>query len=91
MLGSLTTLGRTAARVTAAVRVAFRVGNLVGVRDKTLSRLNGQPAYSPTDASPGPSRDKMHGLGSVWIATAFTVEDSHLLLFAGLPAHYQSS
>ncbi len=32
----------------------------------------------------------MHGLGPVWVATAFTVEDSHLLLFAGLPAHYQT-
>jgi hypothetical protein len=44
MLGSLTTPGRTVARDRAAVRVAFRVGNLVGARDKALSRLNGQPA-----------------------------------------------
>ena len=44
MLGSLTTPDRITARDDAATRVAFRVGNLVGIRDKALSRLNGQPA-----------------------------------------------
>jgi len=52
MLGSLTTPGRGATRDIAATRVAFRFGNIVGTRDKTLSRLDGQPARSPTDASP---------------------------------------
>jgi hypothetical protein len=44
MLGSLTTPGRTVARVDAAVRVAFQVGNPVGTREIALSWLDGQPA-----------------------------------------------
>ena len=68
MLGSLTTPGRAAARDNAAVRVAFQFGNTVGTRDKTLSRLDGQPARSPTDASPWPSRDTTHGSGPVWLS-----------------------
>jgi len=63
MLGSLTTPDRVTARDDAVIRVAFRVGNLVGVRDTALSRLNGQPARSPADASPCPSRDTTHGSG----------------------------
>jgi hypothetical protein len=64
MLGSLTTPDRVTARVDAAIRVAFQVGNPVDVRDKALSRLNGQPARSPADASPCPSRDTTHGSGA---------------------------
>lgn len=63
MLGSLTTPGRTDARDNAAARVAFQFGNTVGTRDRALSRLDGQPARSPADASPCPSRDTTHGLG----------------------------
>jgi len=63
MLGSLTTPGRTVARDRAAMRVAFQVGNPVGTRERTLSRLNGQPARSPADASPCPAQNKMHGSG----------------------------
>jgi len=69
MLGSLTTPSRPAARDDATSRVAFQVGNPVGARDKALSRLDGQPARSPADASPSPSRDTAHGSGPVWIAT----------------------
>ena len=63
MLGSLTTPGQTTARASAAIRVAFQFGNTVGTREKTLSRLDGQPARSPADASPCPSRDTTHGSG----------------------------
>ena len=63
MLGSLTTPGRTDARDNAAARVAFQFGNTVGTRDRALSRLDGEPARSPADASPYPSRDTTHGLG----------------------------
>jgi len=63
MLGSLTTPDRIVARDDAAMRVAFQVGNPVGVREKALSRLDGQPARSPADASPCPSRDTAHGSG----------------------------
>ena len=69
MLGSLTTPSRTAPRVIAAARVAFRLGNAVGAREMGLSRLDGQPARSPADASPPPSRATAHGSGPVWIAT----------------------
>jgi hypothetical protein len=69
MLGSLTTPGRAATCDNAATRVAFRFGNIVGTRDTALSRLDGQPARSPADASPSPSRDTAHGSGPVWIAT----------------------
>jgi len=65
MLGSLTTPGRPAARDDATRRVAFQVGNPVGARDKALSRLNGQPARSPADASPCPSRNTTHGSGAM--------------------------
>jgi hypothetical protein len=65
MLGSLTTPGRTVARASAAVRVAFQTGNAVGTRETPLSWLNGQPARSPADASPGPSRDTTHGSGAM--------------------------
>jgi hypothetical protein len=63
MLGSLTAPGRLAARDSAAIRVAFRHGNTVGTQDKGLTRLNGQPARSPADASPCPSRGTTHGSG----------------------------
>ena len=65
MLGSLTTPDRPAARDSATSRVAFQVGNPVGVRELPLSWLNGQPARSPADASPCPSRDTTHGLGAM--------------------------
>jgi hypothetical protein len=68
MLGSLTAPDRSATRVDAAARVAFRHGNAVGIRDKGLARLNGQPACSPADASPCPSRDMTHGSGPMRLA-----------------------
>jgi len=65
MLGSLTTPDRPATRDTAAGRVAFQVGNPVGIREKSLSWLNGQPMCAPADASPCPSRDNTHGSGAM--------------------------
>ena len=64
MLGSLTTPSRAAACDGAVVRVAFQAGNAVGTRDKALSRLNGQPARTPADASPCSSRSTTHGAGA---------------------------
>ena len=57
--------GRIVARDSAAIRVAFQVGNPVSARDMALSRLDGQPARSPADASPCPSRDTTHGSGAM--------------------------
>ena len=65
MLGSLTAPDRPTARDNAAGRVAFQVGNPVGFRDNALTRLNGQPARSPADASPCSSRNTAHGSGAM--------------------------
>ena len=65
MLGSPTTPDRDAPRDNAAPRIAFQVRNPVGVRNLLLSRLNGQPAQSPADASPCPSRNTTHGSGAM--------------------------
>lgn len=69
MPGSTTTPGWTGARVCARAHVAFRSLDSVGARDNTVSRLNGWPACSPTDASPTPSRRPAHGSGPMWFAT----------------------
>jgi hypothetical protein len=65
MLGSLTAPGRSTARDVAAARVAFQASNPVGTRDHVLTRLNGQPARSPADASSCSSRNTTHGSGPV--------------------------
>ena len=69
MLGSLTTPGRTTLAMTRSRVLPSDYGNTVGTRDEGLSRLNGQPARSPADASPLPSRSTTHGSGPMWIAT----------------------
>lgn len=68
MPGSPTTPGRPGARDGALVRVAFHLFDGVSTRDMYLSRLNGWPVRSPTDASPLPSRADMHGSGTMWFA-----------------------
>ena len=68
MPGSPTTPGRPGARDGALVRVAFHLFDGVSTRDMYLSRLNGWPVRSPTDASPLPSRAVMHGSGAMWFA-----------------------
>jgi hypothetical protein len=66
MPGSLTTPGRSGACDGAPVCIAFHVNHRVGTRDN-LSRLNGWPMHSPTDASPTPSRAPAHGSGPMWV------------------------
>jgi hypothetical protein len=53
------------ARAVAPTCVAFRKLNGVGTRDEGLSRLNGWPMLSPTDASSFAT----HGSGPMWFAT----------------------
>ena len=65
MPGSTTTPGLMGARAVAPTRIAFRQQNGVGVWNEGLSRLNGWPMHSPTDASPFPA----HGSGPMWFAT----------------------
>ena len=43
--------------------------NAVGTPDKTISRLNTQPARSPANACTAALRPKRHGAGPVWLAT----------------------
>ena len=42
--------------------------NAVGAPDKTISRLNTQPALSPVNACPDASRQPSHDSGTVWFA-----------------------
>jgi len=69
MPGSATTPGCAGARDSAPAHFAFRSVDSVGARKITLSRLNGWPMQSPTDASPTSSRTPAHGSGPMWIAT----------------------
>ena len=73
--------------VNAATRVAFRFGNIVGTRDKALSRLDGQPARSLRGNFALPLAAATPGSGASVDRYSFTVEDLHPLLPAGLPAH----
>jgi hypothetical protein len=68
MPGSATTPGQADACDCAPVRVAFRSVDSVGARENILSRLNGWPVCSPTDASQISSRMPAHGSGPMWIA-----------------------
>ena len=65
MPGSLTTPGRMGTCAIVPMRVAFRKLNGVGTREEGLSRLNGWPMLSPTDASSFAT----HGSGPMWFAT----------------------
>jgi hypothetical protein len=44
------------------------IGTVSAPRTQLLSRLNGWPVRSPTDASPTPSRLPAHGSGPMWLA-----------------------
>jgi len=68
MPGSTTTPDRIDTRVIVPLRVAFRLRNGVGARVVGLSRLNGWPVHTPTDASPVPSRALAHGSGPMRFA-----------------------
>ena len=69
MPGSTTTPGHMDTRAVVPIRVAFHQENGVGARVVGLSRLNGWPAHTPTDASPVPSRTPAHGSGPMRFAT----------------------
>jgi hypothetical protein len=55
-----------------------------------LSRLNGWPMPSPTDASSASLTDANARLGDDVDRYTFIVVDLHHLLLAGLPAHFES-
>jgi hypothetical protein len=69
MPGSTTTPGHMDTRAVVPILVAFRQQNGVGARNEGLSRLDGWPVHSPTDASLAPSRVPAHGSGPMRFAT----------------------
>ncbi len=88
MLGSLTTPSRPATCDDAAGRVAFQAGNPVGARENATFAAQ-WPACTilcRRFALPLAGHDaRLEGDVTRWV---FIVEDFHLLLLAGLPAHY---
>jgi hypothetical protein len=89
MLGSLTTPGRAAARDDAAARIAFRSGNAVGTRDKGPFAAQWPACTIPCRRFVCIPAEADARLGASVGRYSFTVEGFHLLLLAGLPAHYQ--
>jgi hypothetical protein len=89
MLGSLTTPGRAATRADAADRVAFRLGNVVGTRDNSAFAAQWPACTLPCRRFAVPLTRADARLGASVGRYTFTAEDFHLLLLAGLPAHYQ--
>ncbi len=86
MPGSRTTRGRPAARHRAAVRVAFRWVNGVGTPDESFAAQ--YLAYALPCRRFVPDLAIRHArLGADVGGYSFIVEDLHLLLLAGLPAH----
>ena len=68
MPGSLTTPGRQALALTRPLVWPSVTVTTSAPGTVALSRLDGRPARSPADASPGPSRGPTHGSGPVWLA-----------------------
>jgi hypothetical protein len=89
MLGSLTTPGRTATRADAAGRIAFRLGNAVGTRDNPSFAAQWPACTIPCRRFADPLAGADARLGASVGRYTFTAEDFHLLLLAGLPAHYR--
>ena len=86
MPGSLTTPGRNRPRGFATVRIAFRPWNAVGARDESFAAQ--WLAYaSPCRRFAADLAVDSARLGAGAVRETFTVEDSHLMLLAGLPAH----
>ena len=91
MPGSLTTPDRPGARAGALARVAFRFGNSVGIRNYETFAAQWLACTVPCRRF-APGLAARHArLGADVDRYSFVVSDSHRLLLAGLPAHYQVS
>jgi len=91
MPGSLTTPDRPGARAGALARVAFRFGNSVGIRNYETFAARWLACTVPCRRF-APGLAARHArLGADVDRYSFVVSDSHRLLLAGLPAHYQVS
>jgi hypothetical protein len=89
MPGSLTTPDRPGARAGALARVAFRFGNSVGIRNHGTFAARWLACTVPCRRF-APGLAARHArLGADVDRYSFVVSDSHRLLLAGLPAHYQ--
>ena len=91
MPGSLTTPSRPGARAGASSRVAFRLGNGVGTRDKRAFVAQWLAYAFPCRRFAATLADGSARLGADAGRYSFIVSDLHRLLLAGLPAHYQVS
>jgi len=87
MPGSWTTPGRTCARVNAPVRVAFRRDDGVGTRIHPSIAAQWLAYAFPCRRFDHILADMTARLGASVVRYAFTAEDFHLILLAGLPAH----
>jgi hypothetical protein len=87
MPGSSTTPGRTCARVNAHVRVAFRRDDGVGTPVHPSIAAQWLAYAFPCRRFDHILADMTARLGASVVRYAFTAEDFHLLLLAGLPAH----
>jgi hypothetical protein len=87
MPGSPTTPGRTGARASAPVRVAFRHENSVGTRDNSSFAAQWLAYAHPYRRFTPALTDDGARLGADVDRYSFIVVDLHHLLPAGLPAH----
>src|SRR5271166_4644362 len=87
MPGSQTTPGRAVLALIATVRMAFRHRDIVGARDDESFAARGLAYASPCRRfAPDLAIDGAR-LGADAVRYSFIVQDFHLILLAGLPAH----
>ena len=87
MPGSSTTPGRLDASVHAPIRVAFRIRNGVGARDKNLCEAQWLACVLPYRRFAAALTGDCARLRADVVSYSFIVSDLHRLLVAGLPAH----
>ena len=87
MPGSKTTPGRNRPRGFATVRIAFRPWNAVGARDDKSFAAQWLAYASPCRRFAADLAVDCARLAAGAVRETFTVEDFHLMLLAGLPAH----
>jgi hypothetical protein len=87
MPGSSTTPGRLDARVHAPIRVAFRIRNGVGTRDKNLCEAQWLACVLLYRRFAAALTGDCARLEADVVSYSFIVSDLHRLLVAGLPAH----
>jgi hypothetical protein len=89
MPGSPTTPDRVGTRTSAPARLAFRLTNNVGIRYKSSFAARWLACTLPCRRFADILAEVCARLGADVGCYSFIVEDSHLLLLAGLPAHWR--